>query len=86
MGLFTAGMLFPEFKEAALWRKTAIERLYGQLTDEVYPDGAEYELAAGYGNWVVRNFISLLERTRLNNLTSELPDDLEDRMEKMFDY
>lgn len=47
MGLFTAGMLFPEFREAAGWRNTAIERLYKQLTDEVYPDGAEYEWLVG---------------------------------------
>jgi len=86
MGLYTAGMLFPEFREAAGWRRTAIERLYGQLTDEVYPDGAEYELAAGYGNWVVRNFVNLLDRARLNGLEAELPDDLVPRMEKMFGY
>jgi hypothetical protein len=86
MGLYTAGMLFPEFKEATGWRQTAIERLYKQLTDEVYPDGAEYELAAGYGNWVVRNFVNLLERARLNGLESELPKDLVSRMEKMFSY
>ena len=86
MGLYTAGMLFPEFQESAGWRRTAIERLYGQLTDEVYPDGAEYELAAGYGNWVVRNFVNLLDRARLNGLEAELPDDLVPRMEKMFSY
>jgi len=86
MGVYTAGMLFPEFKEAASWRQTAVERLYKQLTDEVYPDGAEYELAGGYGNWVVRNFVNLLERARMNGFESELPDDLVERMEKMFDY
>ena len=86
MGLFTAGMMFPEFRAAASWRRTAIERLYGQLSEEVYPDGVEYELAAGYGNWVVRNFINLLEHARRNDLMSELPDDLEARLEKMFDY
>jgi hypothetical protein len=86
MGAYTAGMLFPEFKAAAEWRRIAIERLYGQLTNEVYPDGAEYELAGGYGFWVVRNFVNLLERARLNGFESELPDDLVQRMEKMFDY
>ncbi len=86
MGLYTAGMLFPELREAGEWRRTAIERLYRQLTDEVYPDGAEYELAGGYGNWVVRNFVNLLERARLNGLDAELPGDLVPRMEKMFNY
>jgi hypothetical protein len=86
MALFTAGTLFPELREAGEWRKTGIDRLYTQLTDEVYPDGAEYELAAGYGNWVVRNFVNLLERAKLNGHESELPGDLVARMEKMFDY
>jgi hypothetical protein len=86
MGLYTAGVLFPEFKEAAQWRRIAIARLYGQLTDEVYPDGAEIELAAGYGFWVLRNFISLMERARVNGLGHELPDDLVERLEKMFEY
>ncbi|MBI4529959.1 MAG: alginate lyase family protein [Candidatus Latescibacteria bacterium] len=86
MGLYTAGMLFPEVREAETWRRTAIERLYQQLTDEVYPDGAEYELAGGYGNWVVHNFVNLLARARLNGLDAELPNDLIPRMEKMFNY
>ncbi|MCX7009776.1 MAG: hypothetical protein NTY53_21465, partial [Kiritimatiellaeota bacterium] len=47
-GLFIGGMLFSEFKEAPEWRRTGLARLYKQLDEEVYPDGEEYELAAGY--------------------------------------
>jgi len=86
MGLYTAGMLFPEYKEATVWRKTAVERLYRQLDQEVYPDGMEYELATGYNNWVVSNFTELLDRADLNGLRSELPKDYIDRLEKMYDY
>jgi hypothetical protein len=86
MGLYTAGVLFSEFKEAADWRKTAIERLYKQLTDEVYPDGAEYELAGGYGNWVVRNMVMLMEHAEMVGLSDEIPDDFRALTEKMFDY
>lgn len=85
-GLFTAGMLFPEFKEAPEWRRIAIERLYRQLDDEVYPDGMEYELAAGYNNWVVSEFAHILEVADLNDLRGELPDDYLAKMEKMFNY
>lgn len=85
-GLFTAGMLFPEFKEAAEWRATAISRLYKQLDDEVYPDGMEHELAAGYNNWVVSEFAHILELCDLNDLRGELPDDYQAKMEKMFNY
>jgi hypothetical protein len=85
-GLFTAGMLFPEFREAAEWRRVGVERLYKQLDDEVYPDGMEYELAAGYNNWVVSEFAHILELADLNNLRDELPADYQAKIEKMYNY
>ena len=85
-GLFTGGMLFPEFKEAAGWRRTGIARLYQQLDDEVYPDGMEYELAGGYNNWVVAEFAGILEQADRNGLRGELPPDFLTKMEKMFSY
>jgi hypothetical protein len=85
-GLFTAGVLFPEFLEAREWRRVAIERLYKQLDEEVYPDGMEYELAAGYNTWVVSEFAHILELADLNNLRGELPGDYQAKLEKMFNY
>lgn len=85
-GLFTAGMLFPEFREAAEWRRVAVERLYRQLDEEVYPDGMEYELAAGYNNWVVEEFAHIVELADLNDLRGELPADYQAKLQKMFDY
>jgi hypothetical protein len=85
-GLYTAGVLFPEFKEAREWRRIALERLYKQLDDEVYPDGMEYELAAGYNNWVVREFAGILELADLNERRGEVPGDFQAKMEKMFNY
>ncbi|MBM3890305.1 MAG: hypothetical protein FJ388_14415, partial [Verrucomicrobia bacterium] len=85
-GLYTAGVLFPEFKEARHWRRIALERLYKQLDDEVYPDGMEYELAAGYNNWVVREFAGILELADLNDRRGEVPADFQAKMEKMFNY
>ncbi|MBI5394011.1 MAG: alginate lyase family protein, partial [Verrucomicrobia bacterium] len=85
-GLFTAGILFPEFKEAREWRRIALERLYKQLDDEVYPDGMEYELAGGYNNWVVREFAGILELADLNERRDEVPADFQAKMEKMFNY
>ncbi len=85
-GLFTGGVMFPEFKEAAGWRRTGIARLYQQLDDEVYPDGMEYELAGGYNNWVVAEFAGILEQADRNGLRAELPPDFLAKMEKMFSY
>lgn len=86
MGLYTAGMLFPEYREAAEWRRTAIERLSRQLDEDVYPDGMEVELAAGYSNWVVENFTQLLERADWNGLRNEIPADFLTRLERMYNY
>jgi hypothetical protein len=85
-GLYTTGALFPEFRQARDWRRIALERLYKQLDDEVYPDGMEYELAAGYNCWVLREFTGIIELADLNNLRREIPADFLAKMEKMFDY
>lgn len=86
MGVLTIGTLFPEFRKAPEWRKTAIERLYGQLDKEVYPDGLEVELALGYNNWVVDEFGAVLRLTKLNGLESEVPADYLKRLECMYNY
>ena len=86
MGVYTAGMLFPEFKEAREWRRIALERLYQQMDDEVYPDGMEYELAAGYSNWVVSNYHKILDLAALNDLQAEVPADYRARLEKCYNY
>lgn len=85
-GLFTAGVLFPEFREAAQWRRTALERLYKQLDEDVYPDGMEFELAGGYNNWVVTEFAGILELADLSDRRAEVPADFLAKMEKMFNY
>ena len=85
-GLFIGGMLFPEFKEAPEWRRTGLARLYKQLDDEIYPDGEEYELAAGYNNWVVAEFAGIIEQADRNGLRAEVPADFLVKMEKMFSY
>jgi hypothetical protein len=56
-GLYHVGALFPEFKDAARWRATALERLTAELDIQVYPDGAQIELAPGYHGVSVQNFL-----------------------------
>jgi hypothetical protein len=85
-GIFTVGTIFPEFKEAASWRKLGIERLYKQLEDEVYPDGLEYEVALGYNCWVLDEYVRLIEIAKLNDALGEFPPDYLPRIEKMFNY
>lgn len=83
-GLYHIGVMMPEFREAPTWRKTALERLYKEMANQVYPDGAQQELAPGYHGVSLKNFLMVMELAHANDL--ELPDDFADRMEKMFDY
>jgi uncharacterized heparinase superfamily protein len=86
LGLYTAGLMFPEFEEAAEWRRTGIARLHRQLETDIYPDGMQFELALGYNCGVLRLFCQLLERAALNHRGDEIPSDFRARLEKMFDY
>lgn len=83
-GLYHVGALFPEFKDAKLWRDTAIERLYRELDVQVYPDGAQVELAPGYHGVAVRNFLGPVELVPVTGF--EVPKDYLAKMEMMFDY
>ncbi|MBN2449937.1 MAG: alginate lyase family protein, partial [Lentisphaeria bacterium] len=86
MGVYTVGMLFPEYRQAREWRRVAIERLNRQLDEDVYPDGMEVELAAGYSNWVISNFVHLLERADAAGLRDEIPEDFLTRLERAYNY
>jgi hypothetical protein len=83
-GLFTIGVLFPEFRDAAMWRKTGIDRLYGELEKQVYPDGMQIELSTGYHQVSLRNFYDPLKLARLNDIA--VPDGYLSRLERMFHF
>jgi hypothetical protein len=83
-GLYHVGAMFPEFKDAKLWRDTAIGRLNRELDVQVYPDGAQIELAPGYHGVALRNFLGPADLVPLSGF--ELPGDYLAKTEKMFDY
>ncbi len=83
-GLYHVGALFPEFTEAKLWRETALGRLYRELDVQVYPDGAQIELAPGYHGVALRNFLGPVELVAQTGF--KVPDDYLAKMEKMFAY
>lgn len=83
-GLYHVGALFPEFRDAAAWRETAMTRLHRELDIQVYPDGAQIELAPGYHGVSLRNFLGpvyLAQRTSFS-----LPPDYTAKLERMYDY
>lgn len=83
-GLFHIGVLLPEFRAAGDWRNIAIDRTNSELTRQVYPDGAQTELAPGYHGVSLLNFLGVLELAQTNDI--ELPADFIAQLERMFDY
>lgn len=81
-GLFTAGVLFPEFEQAATWRQVALARLRGEMDVQIYPDGAQFELSPGYHNGMIGNFVGVLKLARLNDIA--LPPGYEETLERMY--
>ena len=82
-GLYHVGTLFPEFKEAKYWRETAAKCLYKEMDTQVYPDGAQRELAPGYHGVSLRNFVGAYRIAKLNGL--DLPEDYVKRFERMYE-
>ena len=83
-GLFTAAVILPEWNESESWRQFAVNRLNEELDQQVYPDGAQKELTAGYHAVVLRNYLAVVGTSRLNGLS--LPKDLTAKLEKMFEF
>ena len=83
-GQYHIGALFPEFKEAAQWRDVAMLSLYGELDEQVYPDGAQIELSSGYHQVSLRNFVMAYAIAHLNDLP--VPADYVAKLERMYHY
>ena len=68
-GLFTLGILFPEFQDATRWRDLAISRIANLLAADIYPDGAHVELAPHYHILAIEDLTEILELSNMNNET-----------------
>jgi len=80
--LYTIGALFPEFRDAPAWRRTALERIGRELDRIVPPDGFEAELTPTYHFVALNGFIQPLKVAKLNGL--EVPATFRDRILGMY--
>ena len=83
-GLFHIGILFPEFKESEEWCEYASRRLYEEEQTQVYPDGAQVELAPGYHGVSLHNILGIYDVARVNGYP--LPENYVAGLESMYDY
>lgn len=78
------GIMFPEFKRAETWKTRGYERLTEAIEEQVWPDGTQFEISAGYHAMSGSGFELPYEMAIKNNISiSPL---LAERLEKMYEY
>lgn len=78
-----AGTFFPEFKEAAGWRKSGIDILNREIKKQVYADGGQYELDLHYHPACIDIFYKALIMADVNGFHNEFPQSYRNTIEKM---
>jgi len=77
------GILFPEFKDAQVWRKSGIDTLNSQMGIQVYPDGMQFELDPMYHLAMINVFCKALQMADINGYRAEFSQKYKDTIEKM---
>ncbi|HEV7347113.1 alginate lyase family protein [Telluribacter sp.] len=72
-GMAFIAMTFPEFRDSKKWSEEAIRRLNKEITNQVYPDGHQRELAFGYHMGCIGWFMRTYELARLNGQPEAFP-------------
>ena len=82
-GMAFIAIMFPQFKEAEIWRTEAFRRLNAEINLQVYADGHQSELCMGYHMGCISWFMRTFELARLNNLEKEFDPNYLKIIEKM---
>lgn len=82
-GMAFIAMTFPEFREAKTWREEAARRLNVEITNQVYPDGHQRELAFGYHMGCIGWFMNSYELAGMNGHRALFSDTYTNMIEKM---
>lgn len=81
-----AGTFFPEFKEAAAWRKSGISILNREIKKQVYADGGQYELDPHYHLAAINIFCKALRMADMNGFRQEFPAEYLDTIKLMIEF
>jgi hypothetical protein len=84
LGLFYAGVLFPEFRRSASWRALGERILVTESQRQVLPDGVYFEQSTYYQRYSVEIYLHFLILAGRNGLT--VPRSVGDRVRRMLDF
>lgn len=80
--LATAGILFPEFKEASEWQNKGLEALSQQVKKQFLDDGMHCELDLSYHIAAIGDYYEILKLVEANGMADQLPTDLKESLYK----
>ncbi len=67
--IFLVSVVFPEFKEADLWRDFAKKELLRNIESDILADGVHCELSTDYHHIVLKNYLNILKLASLNKIS-----------------
>jgi hypothetical protein len=84
LGLFYAGVLFPEFRRSARWRALGIRILVAESQRQVLPDGVYFEQSTCYQRYSAEIYLHFLVLAARNGVA--VPISVGDRVRRMLDF
>lgn len=84
LGLYYAGTLFPEFREAARWREVATSILVAESDAQICTDGVHFEQSTCYHRYTVETYLHFLLLAKRAGTT--LPAQVVERVRQMVEF
>ncbi len=84
LGLFYAGVLFPELPRADRWRRLGSRVLLEQLPRQVLADGVYFEQSTCYERYTAEIYLHFMMLAARNHIT--LPESVGERIQQMLDH
>jgi uncharacterized heparinase superfamily protein len=84
LGLFYAGTLFREFRDADRWRDVAFQLLVAECDAQVCRDGVHFERSTCYHRYAIDGYLHFLLLARRNGIP--VPDHVAVRVQQMIEF
>jgi hypothetical protein len=84
VGLWTAGTLFPELREAQVWRNLGAHLLHQAVLDQVTPEGISQQHSFNYQRMILHLLLWTLRLAEIHN--APLHNDIRSRTEAAYDF
>ena len=82
--LYIAGMLFPQFPEAARWKRTGLARLSKEVEYQIYPDGTHLQYSTNYHRVVLQVLTYVIGLAKRNG--EKLPEVITRKFRKSIEF